>query len=69
MSFSQKDIYLLRTAIEKKSGLKCAVIYGNLPSNIRCEQAEKFNDGECDVLIASDAIGMGLNLYVLSRLC
>lgn len=62
IAFSQKNIYHLRNVVEKQTGLKCAVIYGNLPSNIRFDQAKQFNDGDCDILVASDAIGMGMNL-------
>lgn len=64
IAFSQKKIFNLRLVVERATKLKCAVIYGNLPSNVRFDQARQFNDGLCDVLIASDAIGMGLNLYV-----
>lgn len=62
IAFSQKNIYNIRNLIEKQTALKCAVIYGNLPSNIRSDQAKQFNNGACDVLVASDAIGMGMNL-------
>ena len=62
VAFSQKKIYSLRQEIERGTKLKCAVIYGNLPANVRFDQARQFNDGLCDVLIASDAIGMGMNL-------
>ena len=62
IAFSQKDIYKLRSLVEQRTRLKCSVIYGNLPSNVRFNQAHQFNEGQCDVLIASDAIGMGMNL-------
>lgn len=64
IAFSQKNIYNLRLMIERVTNKKCGVIYGNLPSNVRFEQARKFNDGDCDILVASDAIGMGLNLNI-----
>jgi len=40
------------------------VIYGGLPPNTKLAQAQKFNDpkNSCSVLVATDAIGMGLNL-------
>ena len=43
---------------------KVAVVYGSLPSENRSTQAAKFNDADSgvDILVASDAIGMGLNL-------
>ncbi len=43
-----------------------AVIYGALPPGTKLAQAQKFNDpnNSCNVLVATDAIGMGLNLLV-----
>ncbi|XP_068746401.1 ATP-dependent RNA helicase SUPV3L1, mitochondrial-like isoform X3 [Montipora capricornis] len=66
VSFSQQELYRLRREIEKKSRTKCAIIYGGLPPATKVEQASKFNDPEddCSVLVASDAIGMGLNLNI-----
>ncbi|KAH3681983.1 hypothetical protein WICPIJ_007054 [Wickerhamomyces pijperi] len=62
--FSKKKILTYKTEIEKKTKLKCAVVYGALPAETRVVQASKFNNGEADVLIATDAIGMGLNLKI-----
>jgi ATP-dependent RNA helicase SUPV3L1/SUV3 len=64
VTFSRTNIFNLKKDIEKKTGLRCAVIYGRLPPEIRAEQAALFNDPHSgfDVLVASDAIGMGLNL-------
>jgi ATP-dependent RNA helicase SUPV3L1/SUV3 len=44
--------------------LKCAVAYGKLPPESRSEQAALFNDPRSPygVMVASDAIGMGINL-------
>lgn len=44
----------------------CAVIYGKLPPEIRREQARKFNDKDLNFkyLIATNAIGMGVNLKI-----
>ena len=49
-----------------KLGIKYATIYGALPPRTKIEQAKVFNDpnSDVDVLIASDAIGMGLNLSI-----
>lgn len=62
--FSRKNIFIAKRDIEKETNLKVAVIYGNLPPEIRTEQARLFNDPSSDhkVLVATDAIGMGLNL-------
>jgi ATP-dependent RNA helicase SUPV3L1/SUV3 len=39
-----------------------SVIYGALPPEVRRNQAERFAQGNSDVCIATDAVGMGLNL-------
>lgn len=61
--FSKNDIYHVSREIEN-SGKEVAVIYGGLPPGTKLAQAAKFNDPEnsCKVLVATDAIGMGLNL-------
>ena len=45
---------------------RCCVIYGQLPPETRSKQARLFNDRSSgyDILVASDAIGMGLNLNI-----
>lgn len=47
-------------------GKEVAVIYGGLPPGTKLAQAAKFNDpnNSCKVMVATDAIGMGLNLLV-----
>jgi ATP-dependent RNA helicase SUPV3L1/SUV3 len=63
--FNRVRIHALRDQIQEATGLKAALIYGALPPASRNEQARLFNDPNSgyDILIASDAIGMGLNLY------
>ncbi|KAL4941026.1 hypothetical protein BDV06DRAFT_195305 [Aspergillus oleicola] len=64
VSFSRVGIHALKADIEKATGRRAAIIYGSLPSEIRTQQASLFNDpdNDYDFLVASDAIGMGLNL-------
>lgn len=64
VAFAKGKILQLKMDIERETNLKVAVIYGALPPEIRSEQAKGFNDGKYDVLVASDAIGMGLNLAI-----
>ncbi|KAJ7778826.1 P-loop containing nucleoside triphosphate hydrolase protein [Mycena maculata] len=66
VAFSRSAIFALKRQVESKTDMKCAVVYGKLPPEIRSEQAALFNDRETgyDVLIGSDAIGMGLNLKI-----
>lgn len=63
--FNKNDIYTISLAIEKL-GKECAIIYGSLPPGTKSSQAEKFNDPKhpCKILVATDAIGMGLNLSI-----
>ncbi|GAA5949692.1 hypothetical protein JCM3765_002757 [Sporobolomyces pararoseus] len=64
VTFSRSNIFMFKRQIESKTGLKVAVAYGGLPPEVREEQARAFNQGEYDVLVASDAVGMGLNLKI-----
>ncbi|KAG1408783.1 hypothetical protein G6F60_001185 [Rhizopus arrhizus] len=65
IAFSRGGIFDVKRTIEAVTDLKCAVIYGGLPPETRALQAKAFNDPDSgfDVLVASDAIGMGLNLF------
>jgi len=65
VSFSRQKILDYKEELDKK-GHKCAVVYGSLPPRARHQQAQLFNDknSEYDILVASDAIGMGLNLNI-----
>ncbi|KAL4808700.1 putative mitochondrial ATP-dependent RNA helicase Suv3 [Aspergillus unguis] len=64
VSFSRVGIHALKNDIEKITGRRAAMVYGGLPAEIRTQQAALFNDpdNDYDFLVASDAIGMGLNL-------
>lgn len=66
VGFSRNDLFGIKREIEELTKYKCCVIYGSLPPQIRSEQARLFNDPDSgfDILVASDAIGMGLNLNI-----
>ncbi|KAM7268033.1 hypothetical protein ACFE04_010199 [Oxalis oulophora] len=66
VAFSRREIFEVKMAIEKHTKHRCCVIYGALPPETRRQQATLFNnqDNEFDVLVASDAVGMGLNLNI-----
>jgi ATP-dependent RNA helicase SUPV3L1/SUV3 len=66
VAFSKVSIHQLKAGIEKETGRRCAIVYGSLPPETRASQAALFNDpdNDYDFLVASDAIGMGLNLEV-----
>ncbi|KAK0200431.1 P-loop containing nucleoside triphosphate hydrolase protein, partial [Desarmillaria ectypa] len=65
VTFSRRSIFQMKRDVEKM-GITCATVYGRLPPEVRSEQADLFNDAKSgfDVLIGSDAIGMGLNLKI-----
>jgi ATP-dependent RNA helicase SUPV3L1/SUV3 len=64
--FSKSEILAAKYLIESKTSYKCAVVFGSLPPETRVAQAALFNDPSKpqDILLATDAIGMGLNLSV-----
>ncbi|KAI9892357.1 MAG: RNA helicase [Vezdaea aestivalis] len=64
--FDRLTIRTKQKQIEKATGRRCAIIYGGLPPLIRIRQAQLFNDdnNDFDFLVATDAIGMGLNLQI-----
>ncbi|KAF8626252.1 hypothetical protein AX15_004930 [Amanita polypyramis BW_CC] len=66
VAFSRSGIFGIKNKIERRTGMRCAVVYGKLPPEVRSEQARLFNDPNSgyDVIIGSDAIGMGLNLKI-----
>ncbi|KAK4617852.1 ATP-dependent RNA helicase suv3, mitochondrial [Fulvia fulva] len=66
VSFSVMGIHALRKQIEQSTGRKVATVYGSLPPETRAAQARLFNDpyNDYDFLVASDAVGMGLNLAI-----
>ncbi len=66
VAFSRGDIFSIRKTIESLTPYKCAIIYGQLPPETRSTQARLFNEENTgyDILVASDAIGMGLNLNI-----
>jgi len=51
----------LKSLLERQ-GRRVSVIYGALPPEVRRNQAERFAQGTSDICIATDAVGMGLNL-------
>ncbi|MES2889931.1 MAG: helicase-related protein [Pseudomonadota bacterium] len=63
VAFSRRDVLTLRDQIAAK-GHPVSVIYGALPPEVRRREAERFAQGESHVLVATDAIGMGLNLPI-----
>ncbi|WP_077396672.1 helicase-related protein [Bombella intestini] len=63
IAFSRRDVLDLRAELMAHNR-RVAVIYGALSPEVRRAEAARFNRGEADILIATDAIGMGLNLSI-----
>ncbi len=63
VAFSRREVLMLRDQIAA-SGKAVSVIYGALPPEVRRREAERFAQGESHILVATDAIGMGLNLPI-----
>jgi ATP-dependent RNA helicase SUPV3L1/SUV3 len=61
--FSKKSVLDVAGRLEEE-GIRASVIYGSLPPEIRRRQMQLFTRGKTNVVVATDAIGMGLNLPV-----
>ena len=61
--FSKRDVHAVSAELQK-IGRKCSIIYGALPYDVRHKQAELFARGENEIVVATDAIGMGMNLPI-----
>jgi ATP-dependent RNA helicase SUPV3L1/SUV3 len=63
VGFSRKAVVEMQGAIARL-GFSSAAIYGSLSPAVRRREAERFRNGSADVLVATDAIGLGLNLPI-----
>ncbi len=63
VAFSTDEVYAIAELIRRQRG-GAAVVLGALSPRTRNAQVELFQSGDVDYLIATDAIGMGLNLDV-----
>ncbi|TPI35527.1 helicase [Mesorhizobium sp. B3-1-9] len=61
VAFSADEVYAIAELIRRQQG-GAAVVLGALSPRTRNAQVEIFQSGDVDYLIATDAIGMGLNL-------
>jgi len=63
VAFTRNAVVGLQTQVAK-GGHTTAAIYGSLSPAVRRREAERFRSGAADVLVATDAIGLGLNLPI-----
>ena len=61
VAFSSAEVYAIAELIRRQRG-GAAVVMGGLSPRTRNAQAELYQSGDVDFLIATDAVGMGLNL-------
>jgi ATP-dependent RNA helicase SUPV3L1/SUV3 len=63
VAFSANDVYAIAELIRRQRG-GAAVVLGALSPRTRNAQVDLYQNGDVDFLVATDAIGMGLNLDV-----
>ena len=63
VGFSVDNVYAVAELIRRQKG-GCAVVMGALSPRTRNAQVEMYQNGDVDYLVATDAIGMGLNLDI-----
>lgn len=63
VGFSVDSVYAIAEVIRRQKG-GCAVVMGALSPRTRNAQVALYQAGEVDYLVATDAIGMGLNLDI-----
>ncbi len=61
--FSRARVHALAAELKQK-GFQVSLIYGALPPDVRRNQAERFRNGETEVVVSTDAIAMGMNLPI-----
>jgi len=63
IAFSRKKVLQIAAELEK-NGIAASVIYGALPPASRREEVRRFSSHETTVVVATDAIGMGISLPI-----
>ncbi|PCH96348.1 MAG: disulfide oxidoreductase, partial [Rhodobacteraceae bacterium] len=63
VSFSVDSVYSIAELLRRQKG-GAAVVMGALSPRTRNAQVEMYQNGDVDYLVATDAIGMGLNLNI-----
>tara|TARA_B100001250_G_scaffold407732_1_gene428967 strand:+ start:279 stop:2747 length:2469 start_codon:yes stop_codon:yes gene_type:complete len=63
IAFSIEEVYALAELVRRQKG-GSAVIMGSLSPKTRNSQVELYQSGDVDYLVATDAIGMGINMDI-----
>ena len=61
--FSKARVHAVAAELRRK-GWRVALIYGALPPDVRRDQALRFQNGDAEVVVSTDAIAMGMNLPI-----
>lgn len=63
ITFSRRNALKYKADLEALN-FRVSIVYGRLSPEVRREQARKFDVGETDIIVATDAISMGMNLPI-----
>ena len=63
IAFSIEEVYAIAELVRRQKG-GAAVVMGSLSPKTRNSQVELYQSGDVDYLVATDAIGMGLNMDI-----
>ena len=61
IAFSTEEVYAIAELIRRQKG-GAAIVMGSLSPKTRNAQVALFQSGDIDFLVATDAIGMGINM-------
>ncbi len=61
--FSKARVHAVAAEL-RRVGWRVALIYGALPPDVRRDQALRFQNGDAEVVVSTDAIAMGMNLPI-----
>ena len=63
IAFSTEDVYAIAELLRRQKG-GCAIVMGSLSPKTRNSQVSLYQSGDVDYLVATDAIGMGINMDI-----
>ena len=63
IAFSAEEVYAIAELIRRQKG-GAAIVMGSLSPKTRNSQVELYQSGDVDFLVATDAIGMGINMDI-----
>lgn len=61
--FSRKNVLSVASELESR-GLKVSILYGALPYPVRKSELKKFMNGETNILVSTDCVGLGVNVCI-----